>query len=207
MKKVITASVLGMGASLAMVIPSYGQGTVFFGNYAPGSGVNAPVTFAVAGTANGNAVTAGEAVGSEFMAGLLYSLDGGTTWKTDTAANSGAYPAPFYSTDGNAGGGAGYFGIGSTVTLPSWTSGSVEFIVQAWFGGATYAASQSNPAGWFGASAPVTVPGTSIGSGTTPPGYLTGLSGFTVSPVPEPTSLALAGLGGLSLLAFRRRKA
>jgi len=31
------------------------------------------------------------------------------------------------------------------------------------------------------------------------------LSG-TVVPVPEPTTLALAGLGGLSLLLFRRRK-
>jgi len=35
-------------------------------------------------------------------------------------------------------------------------------------------------------------------------------SGFVlngISPIPEPTTLALAGLGGLSLLAFRRKKA
>ena len=31
------------------------------------------------------------------------------------------------------------------------------------------------------------------------------INGF-IEPVPEPTTLALAGLGGLSLLLFRRRK-
>ena len=29
---------------------------------------------------------------------------------------------------------------------------------------------------------------------------------YTVAPVPEPTTLALAGLSGLSLLLFRKRK-
>jgi hypothetical protein len=33
-----------------------------------------------------------------------------------------------------------------------------------------------------------------------------GVDNFVISPVPEPTTLALAALGGLSLLLFRRRK-
>jgi hypothetical protein len=33
-----------------------------------------------------------------------------------------------------------------------------------------------------------------------------GLDNFVISPVPEPTTLVLAGLGGLELLRFRRRK-
>ena len=46
----------------------------------------------------------------------------------------------------------------------------------------------------------------SIATGTTPTGYLTGLTGFTVSSVPEPTTIALAGLGLAALIAFRRKQ-
>jgi len=35
--------------------------------------------------------------------------------------------------------------------------------------------------------------------------YLWGLNSFNIQPVPEPTSLALAGLGAAALLIFRRR--
>jgi hypothetical protein len=49
-----------------------------------------------------------------------------------------------------------------------------------------------------------------VGSGSSDPeaglGQL-GVNGFGVAPVPEPTTLALAGLGGLSMLFLRRRKA
>jgi len=49
----------------------------------------------------------------------------------------------------------------------------------------------------------------SIGGNITTPPNLTGLTSFniyTIAAVPEPTTLVLAGLGGLSLLALRRKK-
>jgi len=51
---------------------------------------------------------------------------------------------------------------------------------------------------------------TTVGSGSSDPnagGGQSGANGFGVAPVPEPTTLALAGLGGLSMLFLRRRKA
>jgi hypothetical protein len=56
----------------------------------------------------------------------------------------------------------------------------------------------------IGASNPLTL---TLPSGPTSPTltYLTGLNGFSIVPVPEPTTFALAGLGAAALLIFRRR--
>jgi hypothetical protein len=68
-------------------------------------------------------------------------------------------------------------------------------------------------AGWFGDSAiGINVAGGNgasainlWGNQTATPGY--GLSaGFALTPTPEPATMVLAGLGGLSLLALRRKK-
>ena len=197
MKRKIIASLLGFGGSIALVASSHGQGTVFFLNYA--TDVNAPVTFGSAGTVGANSVTAGEAVGSEFTAALLYSLNGGSTFTLLDQASAGAggsYPTPFLSTDGNSANGAGYFN-GPIVTIPGYTSGPISFMVQAYHG-----SSYAN-ADWKGQSASFTLP--SIATGTTQTGDLVGMPGFVVN-VPEPSIFALAGLGAAGLMAFRRKK-
>lgn len=51
---------------------------------------------------------------------------------------------------------------------------------------------------------PLGTPASLFGTGT---GQVAPFTMYTVTPVPEPTTLALAGLGGLSLLLLRRRKA
>lgn len=196
MKRKIIASIIGVGASVALVSSSYGQGQVAFENYA--TDVNAPVTFATAGTSGATTVTAGEAVGSEFTALLLYSLNGGSTW--ETLASSAT---PFLSTDGNSGSGAGYF-LGGAVTLPDYTSGSVMFQVEA-YSGASYGLAGF----WSGTSATFSEASISSGALPPPPTHLTTMTPWAVSynAVPEPTTLALGALGGMALLAFRRRKA
>jgi hypothetical protein len=192
-------------ASLAVAVSSYGQGSVNFQNYNFGAtSLNAPVTFGVTAAPGGKAGTAGVRVGSEFSADLQFSLDGGATFSTLTAAQSGnaAYPAAFAfgaGADGDAGNFAGYF-FGNPVTIPGYSSGAVTFIIDAWTGGSSYA----NATQWRGQSTPFTL--ASIATGTAPPTDFAGLNAFVVNPVPEPTVFALAGIGAAALMIVRRKK-
>jgi len=213
MKRKVIASVLGIAGSLAMVAASYGQGSVLFANYTAASGtgptydpgVNAPITFGMSANVGGVNGIAGQRVGSEFTADLLYSLNGGTSYSLLTQAQAGdpGYPTALLGTDGNNGSAAGYF-QGPSVTIPGYSSGPITFIVEA-FHGASYAA-----ADWKGQSAPFTL--SSIATGTTQPGDFGTVGGaggslqaFVVN-VPEPSIFALAGLGAAGLIAFRRKK-
>jgi len=195
MKRKIIASVLGM-AACAAVTSAYGQGSVFFNNYYLNSSSTivavAPITFA----------SNGHNVGSEFNVDLLYSFGAGigTTW----TLTPGSLTPILAGNDGDpTSAGAGIFG-GSSVTIPGYTSGPIDFIVEA-FNGTSYGNSSI-----IGQSGVVQL--SSIATGTAIPGDLytgaiTPLAGFTVSPVPEPATLALVGFGGLaSLVALRRQK-
>jgi hypothetical protein len=96
---------------------------------------------------------------------------------------------------------------GPAVTVNGYSSGAVTFEILAWVasgtgaGGGTYANSGYNGSLiWTEASIP--------GSGL-PAGDFKALTGDTilVATVPEPTTLALAGLAGLvSLVAYRRKQ-
>lgn len=214
MKRKILASVLGVIASAAMVTSSFGQGKVFFANYNTASGtgasfdpgVNAPVTFSTTASSGGLSGTAGALVGSEFTAALLFSLDGGSTFSLLTTAQAGdaGYPTAFFGTDGNAASAAGYF-QGPGVVIPGYSSGPISFIVQA-YNGSSYAASTT----WRGQSAAFTL--NSIATGNSPVGDFGPVGGsgslqaFTVNPVPEPSILALSGLGAAALMLIRRKK-
>jgi len=199
MKKTVLATALALMGSFAAV-SSYGQGSVIFENYDFGA-LNAPVTFGQTANVGGVSGTSGLRVGSEFTADILYSLDGGVTYTLLTQGNAGAggaYPTAFTGTDGNAASGAGYF-LGPTITIPGYTSGAVNFIVEAYHG-SSYAAGD-----WKGKSAAFSVPG--LATGQSPASQFPGgsLQAFAVT-VPEPSVFALAGLGAASLLAFRRKK-
>ena len=201
MKKTVLATALALMGSFAAV-SSYGQGSVIFENYDFGA-LNAPVTFGMTASGGGVSGTAGQRVGSEFTADILYSLDGGANYTLLTQANAGAgaaYPTAFSGTDGNNASGAGYF-LGPTITIPGYTSGAVNFIVEAYHG-SSYAAAAND---WRGQSAAFTVPG--LATGQTPASQFPGgsLQGFVVT-VPEPSVFALAGLGAAGLMALRRRK-
>jgi hypothetical protein len=76
----------------------------------------------------------------------------------------------------------------------------------------------TGPDSWFGQT-PVAFNYAGGGTGAFPPGSVSvwsssaatglagsgGVSGVILLPIPEPSTMVLAGLGGLSLLLFRRR--
>lgn len=118
---------------------------------------------------------------------------------------------------------AGRFFGGAGVKVAGWAAGaSMAYEIAGWssslgptFNSAwlTMTANQFSSVGVFGLSGIGTgAAGGATGTGTLPNYNLfggTGLtSGFNLSPVgvPEPTSMALAGLGAAALLIFRRRK-
>jgi len=204
MKKSLILAVLGVAVTAAT---SFGQGHVYFANYAPAGtggtsdpGVDALVTYA------SSQVPAGKeslAVGSGFSAELFYSIGGGTP---TTALTSSIQP--FFATDGDTGNGAGYFVFGA-IDIPGYTSGVISFQVDVFN---TVTIGGYAPGAITGQSQVLTAAGISTGlalgnslgynltSGTFAP--------FTVSAtVPEPSTLALAGLGLAALVAYRRKQA
>jgi len=191
------------------VTTSHGQGYIIMENYKLVGG-NTPVFSGVTYGA-GNGAKSGQFVGAAqgWKADLMFSLDGGTTYNlaagSQTSFFSGSADGGTPTTDG-----AGSF-IGSTVTIPGYTSGSVKMIVEA-FNGTSYSSGNTT---FHGQSAAFTINSLQtnpllapddllqLGAGTTS----TGLQPFSVvSAVPEPTVFALAGIGAAALMIVRRKK-
>lgn len=203
MKKVLVASILGLALSAAS---SYGQGYIVMQNYdligstAVYSGVkygsSSPVSLV------------GKYVGEQsgIKVDLLYSLTGAAGTYA-LAANS---QTPFFGTSANGGtpvtDGAGSF-FGATLTIPGYTSGNAFFIVEA-YDGTSYAAA----ANYSGQSAVFSMPLQTNGALPAPDLLnlngvtIQGLQPFVVNPVPEPSILALSGIGAAALMLIRRKK-
>lgn len=116
-----------------------------------------------------------------------------------------------YAVNSTAASGAGRFQNPGTGTIAGFASGtSVNFIIRGW-------QSTTGTGDWAAAMPGLTYLGTSalgsavLGGGPIPLPSAFGLTagqvgGFNVVPIPEPSSMVLAGLGAASLLLFRRRK-
>ncbi|MBE0544087.1 MAG: PEP-CTERM sorting domain-containing protein [Verrucomicrobia bacterium] len=179
-------SLLTLGCLLVGAV-AYGQGTINFANIA-GAAVNAPVT-------QNDGLT--RLAGAQFQVQLL----AGSSADSLTAIAT----APFQT-----GGGAGYF-VGGTQVVPGVAGGATAWVqILAWdtTAGASYAAAlasgMDNVYGFSGIFSVVTGNPNAEPPGT--PALLTGLESFSLVVVPEPSTIALAGLGLAGLLLFRRRK-
>lgn len=184
MKKLILTVAL-----VASCAAAFAQGTLTFANAGPGC------VFKIFDSDTTTALA-----GNGFMADLY--------WAAGTVANSSSLtalgaPAPF-----NSGAQAGYF-TGGQRSIPGVAGGSVITVqVRAWnTGGGNFAtwAAAATGGGSIGESALAQV---TLGTPPGTPPYMTGLNGatFHLSPIPEPSTLALAGLGLAGMLVFRRRR-
>lgn len=192
MKRTILASILGAAVTVGMATSTYGQGSFLWKNYSFGSSgqVSAPVTYN------------GQLVGSDFTAALMGSTDG-----TNFTFIAGSPVAFFGTTGGSAASGAGLF-TGGQLTLPGYVTGNAYFILEA-YQGSDYASASIRGESSVIVMNQLSTSGNGVPAGTflsDNPAAITPLQAFTVSVVvPEPTTLALAGLGLASLLMFRRR--
>jgi hypothetical protein len=187
---------------VAIVSQAKAQGTVFFCNYSvSGNLLTAPVTYG--GTPAEGLVT-GEAVGTGFTARLLFSYgpDLGVSY------SDAGVTASFLAPSGDTADGAGLFGFqANAVTIPGYTSGNVNFIVEV-YNGSSFINSTIR-----GQSAVVTLANLATAANSLPPGSLlsdntaatTPLTAFVVG-IPEPSIFALAGLGAAALMVIRRKK-
>ena len=181
MKKLLIIVAVG----LATTTMALAQGQLNFANGA--SGVNAPISDA-------NDV---KLAGAAYVAGLWWGA--GTVTDPNLLAFAN-FTSPF--------GTLGYFSGGAkTITGPA-IGDTITAQVRVWdvAHGSTYEAVKAAQGGQWGAS--VLIPGLKLGGGITLPPNLVGLQSFklTLNPVPEPSTLALAGLGLAAMLVIRRRK-
>ncbi|MGB7769698.1 MAG: PEP-CTERM sorting domain-containing protein [Verrucomicrobiia bacterium] len=206
MKKAIVLSVLGIAAS---GIAAFGQGQILFNNYSSATYTTDQVTWgANSGYTVGNNVDS-----ASVEVQLFYELGTVSTSAASFAGSSTAGITGFISTSANAGatygvGPGGFFSAGNQI-ITGWSSGNVTFMYEAWdtTTGATFALAtvkgysalwqETTAAGGFGLT-PTALP----------PDYAANMPGVVLTgPVPEPTTMALGGLGLAALMLFRRKQA
>jgi hypothetical protein len=166
-------------ASLLVSLSAFAQGQVNFNTHITSGTIIDARVFKPDGT---TAETAGF--------GQLFIVGAGNVYTPLT-------PAGAFKTSA---GGAGYINAGAATAPAGFGNGTtVSVVLRAWEGsaGSTFDTAQIK-----GESAPISVtlveaPGT--------PNDLVGLQGFTLTGVPEPTTLALGAIG-LGALLIRRRK-
>jgi hypothetical protein len=191
MKKALVIGLLGLGVSAAT---SFGQGTIQFNTYGANGGSGFYTTYGSGGSGNfgGNAL-------------LLYSFsainEAATTagtvldpvnagWTVATLNNAGVTPLTASVSGGLI--------VGPNFLIPTYTGNAPVYFEILAFNGADYASSdiKGHSASWSVAMA----------TGITGAPFAESGNWQVFAAIPEPSTIALAGIGLAGLLAFRRRK-
>jgi hypothetical protein len=196
MKRILIAAAVLAGLSTSV----FAQGTIIIDNSKNSAASSTATTGGLVFTTSGGAAALEKAnVGVTLLAGPnVNSMTAVTT--IIGSANGG-------TSDFFAGTGAGQFTdpLNTTYTLTSQGVGSAAigtFELQLWEGNFTsYAAAVAG--GGYVAESIFTNP---TGGGPTPTATLTGMPAMVLTTTPEPSTIALGGLGAAALLFFRRRK-
>ena len=189
---------------LALIIMSvapafvYGQTSINFNNRVPGSGIDAPVSYA-AGTAFGgqSGARVDGTVHPTAQAALYAGADG-------SSVDQLVLVGPAVSFLGGAS--AGYFNVGSSSArvVPGLAPGGFAVVqVRAWdaANGTTalsYEAAQVIPGALSGASSLLRIQLGGLGQSVD----LVGLQSFSIGAVPEPAAVSLLALGLISAIFF-----
>jgi hypothetical protein len=181
----------------AMVASVHGQGRILFNNTLGGGMVTV-------GTPNQGASggAAGSALGTAYSIQLMYVS--GTV--TDQGAfNAAAIAGPITQMAAFGPGSEGIYDFGPQTGVAVGPAGTYTIQARAWFNNGQFGqyseafAAQMNT----GLSELKTI----LATAAPTPANSTAFSAFTVtSPIPEPSTFALAGLGAAALLLIRRRK-
>jgi len=188
----------------ALATGAFAQGLIQF--------ANGPTSLISYAPPAGTAAIPASAAGSYFYGLLIGSSAAGpfsfaSVYATNTAAGSKLGPATYQpSVPGWAAGATMFYEVAG------WSSSLGTTFKNSWLVGNAPAAANSpvwGSAGFFGLSGIASGVATASPAPPFPLFGGTGLAGFVlngVGAVPEPTSMALAGLGAAALLIFRRRK-
>jgi hypothetical protein len=205
MKKQIVTTLAGLGL-FALATTSYGQGQIQFQNSASTS----PITF---GAGTGALVGEKEfAPAGTYTFGLYVGPSTATSFSQltliDTVANPGGQTSATSPFAGAFNGGT-ITGTGnitqSTITLAGGTTYAFEAAGWTTTAGGDYLTATGVAGAYVGLSGIVDI---TVAANPTPvvQGFATGnLPGFSIQPIPEPSTIILGGLGAAALLAFRRR--
>jgi hypothetical protein len=181
---------------VGLAATSYGQGYINFNNYA------AVPYYAVKYGTQGQgipALLAGTAAGPEVSVELGYEYGTQTSFTlvpSSVTPISSVYSQP----DNGVLPAIGGWFIGPTVTIAGYASGAVQFEILATANSGA-AAGDTGKLVW-------TEPASAIATGLSSPGEFTAMPGdVVIVGVPEPTTLAFAGLGLAALVVSRRKKA
>jgi len=208
MKKSLVLGILGLAVA---AVTSYGQGYIILDNYFSNSGNYGPgfVNYGAGVAANGVSGalgTVGAGLDSNWTVGLYFV--GGTTAIVDPAGNGIPNAGLALGTGTGSTAASGYSDVAGTFSsATAFYSGSTAFTtITAEIVAYDSAASSYATALFRGHSAPFSM-GTALFTAPSKPSVGDYFTTFQVTPVPEPTTLALGALGGLALLAFRRKQA
>jgi hypothetical protein len=206
--------ILTFATTIGLALGAFAQGSINLDNSTVGGGLSSSATTATAGQGN-------------YFSGTysfqLWELNGSTISPTINSSanpndnNVSAYAAlttlgytleKSFTNKVITAGNAGVFSLGE-VDMANVTpaASSVVLALVAWTGGSSFlTASKAGVFAFVNPTANYTL------SPAPTPSFLTGWSSssdlvMTPVAIPEPTTLALAGLGGAALLAIRRRKA
>lgn len=208
MKKIIVSTLLAMAT-----VASFGQGLISIGNgitstrfpiYGPQVGSETVQTF---GSSSLSAPTGTTVYTGGLLSGTRYAIEFWAGPSTATALDSPGMQLVTATT----------FRSGATATaLPNGITTSVggsilgvpadafaKLGVRVWDTLSVVGGTGYQFAGIRGQSGTLSLSG-ALGGGLTTPANWVGQS-FSIAAVPEPTSMALAGIGAASLLIFRRR--